>query len=110
MNTDQEEKLTKAQLTEQAATLGIKLSTKATAEDIEAAIEAYSRGFEAGCAKSYASGYEDGEQHATDPNGRPTSWPEAEKALGRAVARQKFPSLYDDFAARQREERIRGRR
>jgi hypothetical protein len=105
-----EEKLTRAQLAEQASTLGIKLSAKASTADIEAAIEAYSRGFAAGCAKSYASGYEDGNQHAIAPGSQPTSWPEAEKALGRTAARQKYPGLYDEFCQHQREERLRGRR
>jgi len=99
---EETEALTRAQLVEQAAAIGIVLSDRASRDDLATAIDAYARGFSAGCEKSYQTGYDDGQTHAESPEWAPQTWDEAVSMYGRTEARLKHPVLFDEHCRRER--------
>lgn len=95
---------TKAELREQCERLGIVLSVRCGVDDYSAALDAYARGYTAGCDKAYHQGVEAGKTMSAEKDWAPKNWPDAVARLGHRVARVRYPAMYSEFAAAQRQE------
>lgn len=102
-------KPTKSDLREQCEALGIVLSERVKIEDLEAALDAYARGWQKGAERAYHRGVADAGGIRGDDETPPQTFEEAVSRFGRPHARRHYTVLYDEMMRRERDAKRRRR-